>query len=219
VTPPDLYPLLGDGLIRPLTNLVYRIRVHGGERIPADGGVILAANHDSLLDPFVLGCVTPRPVRFMAKAELWTNPAIAWLMDGLGSFPVRRAAGDKAATGRAIELLESGEVIGIFPQGTALPHRRKPYGRGAARLALATGAPIVPIYLRDTERALRPAKPKVGFPQLDVLVAPPLVVEPAPATVARAKAVTRRIEDAIAELRRPYGPPAHTWYPDGGPPG
>jgi 1-acyl-sn-glycerol-3-phosphate acyltransferase len=207
----DLYPLLGDRLIRPLTNVLYGVRIHGGERIPSRGGCILAANHDSLVDPFVLGVATHRPVRFMAKAELWNNAVVGWMMDGLGAFPVRRAAGDRDAAARGVELLEAGEVIGIFPQGTALPYRRKPYGRGAARLALATGAPIVPVALLHTERALRPGRPKLGLPRVHVLVAPPIAVDPAPATVARARGLTRRLEDAIAELRRPYGPPAHAW--------
>ena len=210
--PPDLYPILADRLLRPLVCAVYRVRIHGGERIPARGGCILAANHDSLLDPFVLGVATRRPVRFMAKAELWENPVVAWVMDGLGAFPVRRAAGDRAAAARGAALLEAGEVIGMFPEGTALPYRNKPWGRGAARLALQTGAPIVPVALLYTERALRPARPKIGFPAIEVLVAPPIAVEPAQATVARARALTRRLEDAIAELRRPYGPPAHAWY-------
>ena len=113
--------------------------------------------------------------------------------------------------GRAIALLEAGEVVGIFPTGTAFPFRRKPYGRGAARLALATGAPIVPVCLLRTERALRPSKPKVGFPRLEVLVAPPIAVAPAAATVARARALTAVVEEALAELRRPYGPPAQAW--------
>lgn len=208
----DLYPLLGDHFLRPVGQALWRVRVHGAERIPQDGGCILAANHDSLVDPLVLGLVTHRPVRFMAKVELWSNPVIAWLMDGLGAFPVRRAAGDRTAQAKAVELLESGEVIGIFPQGTALPHRRKPWGRGAARLALETGTPIVPVFLLHTERALRPDRPKIGFPRVQVLVAPPIEVARAAPTVVRARAVTRALEQAIAELRRPYGPPAHAWY-------
>lgn len=209
----DLYPLLGDGFIRPVTQALYRVRVHGADRIPENGGCILAANHDSLVDPMVLGLATRRPVRFMAKIELWSNPVIAWAMDGLGAFPVRRAAGDKAAQAAAVELLEAGEVLGIFPQGTALPHRRKPWGRGAARLALETGSPIVPVFLLHTERALRPGRPKLGLPRVQVLVAPPLEVARGAPTVVNARAVTRRLEEAIAELRRPYGPPAHAWYP------
>jgi 1-acyl-sn-glycerol-3-phosphate acyltransferase len=207
----DLYPFLGDGIVRPLGQLLYRIRIHGRERIPSRGGVILAANHDSMVDPFVLGIACLRPVRFMAKAELWSNPVVGWLLDGMGSFPVRRAAGDREATARAVDLLEAGEVVGIFPEGTAIPYRRRPFGRGAARLALATGAPIVPVALLHTERALRPVRPKLGLPRLHVLVAPPIAVEPAAATVARARALTRRVEEAIADLRRPYGPPAHAW--------
>jgi 1-acyl-sn-glycerol-3-phosphate acyltransferase len=208
---PFLYEGLGDLLIRPLVRTLYRLEVAGGDRIPARGPGILVANHDSVLDPFVLGCATPRVVHFMAKAELWRSRAVGFLMDAFGSFPVERAAGDRSAVARAAELLRAGELVAVFPQGTALPFRRKPYARGAARLALQTGAPLVPTCLVGTERAVRPHRVRIGFPRVLVLVGRPIRVEPQRATVVAAKALTARIEETIEELRRPYGPPAHAW--------
>ena len=99
----------------------------------------------------------------------------------------------------------------MFPQGTTLPYRRRPYSRGAARLALTTGSPVVPVCLVGTERALRPRHTRIGFPRIRVLVGRPIEVERRRPTVAAAKALMTRVEQTIEELRRPYGPPQHAW--------
>ena len=192
---------------------LYRVEVHGAERVPSTGPVILVANHESMLDPWLLPLATPRPVRYMAKAELWRYRAVGWIMDQWGTFPVERGSGDRQAVGRAAKLLTDGQLLGIFPQGTCLPFPNRPWHRGAAKLALATGATIVPACLIGTERALRPGKFKIGFPRVLVLVGEPIVVEQAKPNLATAKALTERIEAAVEELRGPYGPPAHAWYP------
>jgi 1-acyl-sn-glycerol-3-phosphate acyltransferase len=194
-----------DGLVR----RVYRMEVAGAERIPT-GGAILVANHESRVDPFALAATTTRPIRYMAKEELWRWRWLGATMDALGGFPVRRGRG-RHALDRAAELLESGELVGVFPQGTVLPYRRRPFQRGAARLALLTGSPLVPVCLVGTERALRPHRPRIGFPTIRVLVAGPIPVARATPTVAATRALTERVEAAIAELRRPYGPPDHVW--------
>jgi 1-acyl-sn-glycerol-3-phosphate acyltransferase len=86
--------------------------------------------------------------------------------------------------------------------------------RGAARLALETGSPIVPVALVGTEQAVRPHRLKLGLPRIRVLVARPFDVARARPTIAAAREVTRRVEEAIAELRRPYGEPRHAWIED-----
>jgi 1-acyl-sn-glycerol-3-phosphate acyltransferase len=209
-----LYELFDAVGIRELLRRVYRITVDGGDHIPASGACILAANHESLADPFFLGVATTRPIHYMAKAELWRNRILAFLMDAFGAFPVERGGGDSKALGHGVDLLEKGAVLGIFPQGMATPRRKRPYLRGAARLALATGAPLVPVCMVNTEKALRPRKVKIGFPQIRILVAPPLRVERQRATVAVARDLTRLLEDAIADLRAPFGQPAHAWVVD-----
>lgn len=207
----NLYSMLGAVGFRGLLRAVYRIELCGADRIPARGGVILASNHESLVDPFILGVATNRPIRYMAKTELWSNRVVGKLMDWFGTFPIERGAGDRTAMARGAQLLREGEVLGLFPQGTSKAWQQRPFHRGAARLALATGAPIVPVCMVGTERVLRPSKPRVGLPKVKILVAPPIVVETTRPTVAAAKALTERIELAISELRQPYGPPAHAW--------
>lgn len=211
---PPLYTLFEWTAFRIWFRRLYRVEVTGGERIPADGGVIMVANHESLIDPWLLGLATRRPIRYMAKAELWNYPVLRTVMEWFGTFPVSRGVGDREAVGRAAELLQEGQLLGMFPQGTCLPYRRRPWLRGAARLALSTGTPIVPVCIIGSERALRPGKFKLGLPRIRVLVGEPIEVPQGRPTVAAAKHLTARIEEAIEAARTPYGPPAHAWYPE-----
>lgn len=210
---PILYEVAERTGYRFLLSHLYRVEVHGAERVPREGAVILAANHESMLDPWLLPLATLRPVRYMAKAELWRYPGVRWVMEKFGTFPVERGTGDRRAVGRAAQLLADGELLGIFPQGTCLPFRDRRWYRGAAKLAIATGATIVPACIVGTERALRPGKFKIGFPRILILVGKPIEVEQAKPNLTAAKLLTDRIEAAVEELREPHGPPAHAWYP------
>jgi len=188
----------------PLT-LLYRIRPSDWDRIPTTGPAVLAANHDSVLDPFVLPIATRRFVHYMAKAELFRFPVLRQLMLSAGTFPVERGDGDASAMARGLELLRRGELVVLFPQGTCLPFRERPWRRGAARLALAAGVPLVPMCLVGTEKAVRPHRVKLGLPRIRILVGEPLAPE------GTAAELTERLEAAVEELRRPYGPPDHVW--------
>jgi 1-acyl-sn-glycerol-3-phosphate acyltransferase len=201
-----LYRTIGNGLLRPLLRVLYRVDGTGWERIPATGPAVLAASHDSLIDPLVLGVATPRVIHYMAKAELWRYPVLREIMCGFGAFPVRRGRGDEAALDYGRGLLARGELVGMFPQGTCLPYRHRPWRRGAARLAKECGVPLVPVCLVNTERALRPGRPKLGLTHVHVHVAEPL--GPGEGTV---EELTAEAERRVGELRCPYGPPAHAW--------
>ncbi len=214
MTRPPLYSFLEVIRFRWWFSRLYRIEVTHRERVPAEGPVILVANHESMLDPWILAMATPRPIRYMAKAELFEYPVLKSIMRTFGTFPVERGTGDRAAVGRAAELLAHDQVLGMFPQGTSLPHRNRPWMRGAARLALASGTKIVPVCIVGSEKALRPRKFKLGLPSLKVMVCEPIEVEKARPSVATAKALTARIEQVIETAREPYGPPQHVWYTD-----
>ena len=129
---------------RGIARRLYRVTITGAERIPPADGAILVANHESMFDPWLLALATPRPVRYMAKAELWKIPLVGRALDAFGTFPVERGTGDGTAMSRAATLLHEGEVIGIFPQGTrsscpsgpftvALPGWRSPPARRSFR--------------------------------------------------------------------------------------
>jgi 1-acyl-sn-glycerol-3-phosphate acyltransferase len=198
-------------LVTPLMNRVYRIEHLGAERIPAAGPVVLAANHESILDPFFLATVTSRPIRYLTKAELFRYPIVDWVLRGLGGIPVRREGDLARAADVALGVLSRGEVVGIFPQATCLPDRKRPFLRGAARLALAANAPLVPVLLVGTERALQPRTHRIGFPEVTIVVGEPLPTGSDEPGRRAAAELTDRLERAIAELREPYGPPAHAW--------
>ena len=175
-----------------VARLLYRIEIVGS--LPP-GPVIVAANHESLLDPPVLALVSRGPLHFLAKVELWRYRPGAWLMDALGGIPIRRDRSDLLAVGRALELLRAGESVAIFPQGTV---QGGAWTRGAARLALATGAPLVPVRIIGTRQALSTGR--IGFPKIRLVVGEPIPVEQAKPTLAAARALTaelvRRVDAA-----------------------
>src|SRR5918999_1673145 len=149
--------------------LVYfRLRRLGREPVP-DGGVILAANHRSFLDPFAIGCCINRPIYFLAKQELFRNPIRGWFLNCMGAFPIRRGESDEESMATALRLLARGDAVMIFPEGTRIRagSLAKPK-RGVGRLALQSGAPVVPIAITGSERArrgwrIRPVRVHVRF--------------------------------------------------------
>lgn len=174
-----------DGLRR-----LYHIEVVGAERIPARGGAILVANHESIWDPFVLGVATSREIHYMAKAELFKSRPLAAALRSLNAFPVDRGSGDHAAIGEAARLLERGELLGIFPQGTSKPERQNGWHRGAARLALVTGAPVVPVRLTGT-------RPLPWRTRIRIAVGEPIVVDRSRPTIAAARGLTAQLAEAV----------------------
>ncbi|SFQ19345.1 1-acyl-sn-glycerol-3-phosphate acyltransferase [Amycolatopsis arida] len=152
--------LLTRSVLGPLARAVYRPVVSGAEHVPAEGPVLLAANHRAAVDTAALGLVSPRPVRFLGKAEYFTGRgprgrAMAGLVSALGYVPVERghAKAGLAALEAARRVLEAGEVFGIYPEGTRSRDGRLHRGHtGVAALALATGAPVVPVALSGTDR-------------------------------------------------------------------
>jgi 1-acyl-sn-glycerol-3-phosphate acyltransferase len=140
-------------VMKPAIIAYFRLRRLGREHIPA-GGVILAANHRSFLDPFAIGCCNPRPIYFVAKRELFKNPLIGWFLNCMGAFPVKRGESDEESVQTALALLERGQAVVIFPEGTRIRSGSlaKPK-RGVGRLALQSGAPVVPIAITGSEHA------------------------------------------------------------------
>jgi glycerol-3-phosphate dehydrogenase (NAD(P)+) len=140
-------------ILTPFFLIYLRMERIGREHIPADGPVILASNHRSFFDPFVIGTITRRPVYYLAKQELFAyNRLMSWLLNALGAFPVDRGAGDQESIETAKIILGRGEIVLMFPEGTRT--RPGPLGkakRGVGRLALETGAPVVPVAVIGTE--------------------------------------------------------------------
>jgi 1-acyl-sn-glycerol-3-phosphate acyltransferase len=197
VTP--LY-LLAAAISWPVVKVGFRLRARGKENLP-DRGFVLAANHTSNFDPWPLGIplYPRRMLRFMAKSELF-NPILKPILVRGGAFPVRRGEADIEAIRRAVELVREGEIVVMFPEGTrrkkGLRKRHQPRAHtGAARIALAADAPLVPAAIKGTDRLSRlgPLRVAYGTPvRLDDLRG----TEIGPA----AREATDRLMTAIAEL-------------------
>jgi glycerol-3-phosphate dehydrogenase (NAD(P)+) len=155
--------------LKPFLRIYFRISLVGREHLPKEGGVILASNHRSFLDPFVVGAWLGRPVFFVAKKELFDRRFAGWFLNCLGAFPIKRGESDEESVETAKQILARGDALVIFPEGTR--HRTGSLGRpkrGVGRLALETGAPVIPVAVHGTDRArrgsrIRPVKVKVRY--------------------------------------------------------
>ncbi|HEY3333098.1 MAG TPA: lysophospholipid acyltransferase family protein [Capsulimonadaceae bacterium] len=144
---------------RAIFTLLGGIKVVGAEYIPATGGVIVAPNHTSMVDPPLMACAVKRPLRYMTKAEMFKVPVIGPLCIQLGGFPVVRGTADRGAIRKALSVLANGEVLIIFPEGNrgdgvTLQEAEK----GAAMIAIKSGVPIVPCYIDGSSKMLGKGK-------------------------------------------------------------
>jgi 1-acyl-sn-glycerol-3-phosphate acyltransferase len=169
-----LYALVR-GIVSPLFRVYFRMHTSGAECIPAEGPAIVAPNHKSFWDSFFIAVCTPRHVRLMAKTEL-IQARYGRLLVRLGAFPVRRGQADEDALETARIVLRQGGLLALFPEGTRIrdPDNLGHPRRGAGRLALETGAPLVPCAITGTEKIFRG-----GFPvprRVQVAFSPPIPV-------------------------------------------
>lgn len=152
-----------------------RWEVAGREHIPDSGGVLLIANHTSYADPPIAGPSCPRPVNFMAKSELFRIPVLAPIIRRTHAFPVQRGAADQHALRRAVRLLKRDQVLLIFPEGTrSADGRLQPFEPGAAFIALASGAAVVPMAIDGADHVLPRGRPFLLPGKLRVRFGPPV---------------------------------------------
>ncbi|MEH1030448.1 lysophospholipid acyltransferase family protein [Micromonospora profundi] len=160
------YWLLKYVLLGPLLKLIFRPQVEGLDNVPATGPVILASNHLSFSDSIFTPLITRRKVTFVAKAEYFTGKGIkGWLTRmffvGTGTIPVDRSGGQaaRAALDTQLQVLRAGGVAGIYPEGTRSPDGRLYRGKtGVARLALESGAVVVPVAMLNADQIQPPGK-------------------------------------------------------------
>lgn len=143
-------------IITPLLKLLINTSVRGVENLPATGGAIVVCNHISSLDAFALQLALPRPIYFMGKAENFKNPFIRFFLYQIGAFPVERGTYDRGALDQAQRILKSGELLGMFPEGTRTHGRGLIEAKGgAAILAIKMNSPIVPVALAGTQEVMK----------------------------------------------------------------
>jgi 1-acyl-sn-glycerol-3-phosphate acyltransferase len=187
--------------------LALRIRYEGTQAIPLSGPGLLAANHVSVLDPVIIALAPSamgRTIRFLAAAEFFRRPVVGWALRSLGQIPVRRGLADRDALQELGTVIRSGSLAGIFPEGRMgdgpglLPGQK-----GAARIALAAGVPVIPVGIWGPQRRWprggfrwgRPLRPAVG-----VVFGVPIDVHGDPRSRADVRDLTDRIMAAIEPL-------------------
>ncbi len=183
---------------------IARLDVQGLENLPADGPVVLAANHMTNFDVFALQFGLPRPLFYMAKVELFRLSLLDVTVRWLGGFPVVRGGGDQWALRHARRLLENGQVVVMFPEGTRNKGQGLRRGKtGAARLALAAQCPVVPLALNGTQRMFNRFP---GRTRITMRLGAPVYAQKGE----DAEALTERVMQSIAanlppDLRGVYG--------------
>jgi 1-acyl-sn-glycerol-3-phosphate acyltransferase len=173
-----------------------RMRVYGADRLPRDSGYVLASNHLAWSDPFVVGMlVAPRVLYYMAKRELWSVPVVGTLIPHTGAFPVDRGQPDRDALRMARSVLDNGQVLGVFVEGTRQKTGEIGNARsGASMLAMGARVPVLPVCVRSGEGFGLP-----GFPPTSIAVGMPLDLSGLGKGGRAYKAGAERIE---VELRR-----------------
>jgi 1-acyl-sn-glycerol-3-phosphate acyltransferase len=173
---------LGRFLFKIFYKTFFRLEVSGLKNIPRGQGFILASNHVSYLDPTVLGVACPAALNFMAKEELFKNPFFGWILRKVHAFPLRRGAADLSAIKEAMRRVKRGQALLIFPEGT-----RQAGGKlgqpqaGIGFLAEKLSVPIVPAFVRGTDKALGPGAKFIRLQKISVHFGKQIDVERRPA--------------------------------------
>ncbi len=181
----------------------FRLEIRGAERMPSAGPVVLCMNHESMLDIPLAAIASPRHITFMAKRELFANPAGARFFHALGGFSVNRGGFDVRAIQLALNVLERGEVLGMYPEGTRVAGRLLPFLPGAAWLALKTGATLLPCAIDGTGDAMPRGAKVPRRVRVRLLFADPIEVHRQDDPVGRmagAEKLTGQIRDVVGEL-------------------
>lgn len=146
--------------------IFFKFDISGLENIPKEGSVILCPNHLSLWDPIVLSVVVPRQIFWMGKSELFESKILAFFLDKLGVFPVKRGEVSLQAIKTSLKILKNDEILGIFPEGTRVEgydvENAKP---GVSLISLKTKTPIIPIYIYSDYKFRSKLKIRIGNPK------------------------------------------------------
>ncbi len=160
-----------------IAKVAFKLRIEGREHEPARGPFIVAANHASIIDPPLVGIALRHQAAYMAKHELFDAPVLGPLLRSIGVFPVRRGEPDRRAIRKSLDVVQSGGILVMFPEGTRSPDGRlqKPEP-GAAMIALRTGAAVLPAAVVNSHRILPKGARRPKFQQVIVRLGPPLTV-------------------------------------------
>lgn len=185
----------------------FGLRVRGTEHIPASGAALIVSNHQSILDPPIVGGAVPRQIYFLAKAELFRIPLFGRLIRALHARPVRREGSDMRALRTAAQLLEEGKALLIFPEGTrSLTGRLGEAKAGVGMLAVTSGVPVVPAYVSGSLEALPKGRAWPRRSRVSVSFGPALHFKPqsGPGRKDRYREAAEEMMRGIAQLKKQH---------------
>jgi 1-acyl-sn-glycerol-3-phosphate acyltransferase len=187
---------LAQALVRIWASVWFDMKVWGVRNVPRTGGALIVSNHQSFLDPALLGARLPRPMSYMAKSELFDHKLLAWIIRRLGAFPVRQGAGDIRAIKETVNRLQEGRILNIFPEGSRTETGEiMPLEPGVALVVRKAGVPIVPAAMIGSYEAWPKGTKLFRRHPIRIAYGPPLDVKGM-----KAEQVLKLIDFAIRKL-------------------
>lgn len=192
-----------------IAKVFFRVKVIGHSNIPKKGGVIIASNHVSYLDPPFVGCVISRRVNYMARDDLFRNSVFAWILRKWKAFPVKRGTGDRGAIKEAVRRLKKGEPMLLFPEGTRSRDGRLREGKAGVGIIVAlSGAKVVPAYIKGSEEVLPRDSKRLRFKKVIVSFGKPIdftgMIEENRGNKDLYSDISKRIMEGIGELKETW---------------
>jgi 1-acyl-sn-glycerol-3-phosphate acyltransferase len=187
---------------RPFCVFLFDLKVYGRHHVPNTGGVLIVSNHQSYLDPVLVGVYLRRPMSFLAKSELFSgNRFFAWLIRRLRAFPVKQGAGDVGAVREMVRRLKEGHVLNLYPEGSRTETGEiAPIEAGAALVIRRAGVPVVPVAIDGSFDAWPKGRKRFRPYPIRVLYGPPMQIEGMKAAEIT-EVIDRTLHRMLEELR------------------
>ncbi len=141
------------GLLKICSELFFPIKVYGFKNLPKKGAYILASNHESYIDPIVIGLSCRRKICYMAKDSLFRNKFVSVVLNQVGAFPIKRGASDIGAIKITLKILKEGVPVVLFPEGTRIVSQKRTHG-GVGLITAQSGVPVIPVFIKGSDRVL-----------------------------------------------------------------
>lgn len=192
-----LWYIVGKTAFRWIYRIAFRLRVHGAENIPPRGGFLIASNHESYLDPALIGVSFPYPIHYFARKTLFDGPILGFLLPRVNVLPIVQDRPDIRGIRNAIRTVESGQPLVVFPEGSRSPDGQlQPAEPGVGLLVAKASAPVLPVRIRGAHAALPRGSGRIHFRPLSLTIGP-LMKPPVPAPGLRGQDAYRSVSDQI----------------------
>lgn len=158
-------------VLRIIFNILFRTEIYGIEKIPSKGEFILCCNHLSYVDPLVIGAYIPRCIYFMAKIELFKVNLIGSIVSFFNAYPIDRGKFARGTLNNSLKILENGNVIGIFPEGTrSTDGILREAKKGVGFIAILSKSPIIPVAISGTNKIIQKPHKRMFFPKIKIII-------------------------------------------------